>query len=92
MGCVLGNSCLSFFFCADNFVDNLSRIESTPMWLEPESSLKTGKRPGENTLKKELWTRFEAATTCGFEPSFPTVGKNSHKGFLDLLEEASCDD
>ena len=62
------------------------------MWHEPESAFQTGKRPGENTLKKELWTRFEAASTYGFQPKLPTVRKDTQKGFLDLLEEASCDD
>jgi hypothetical protein len=36
-------------------------IESTPLWKESESTIRTGKRPGENTLKKELWTKFEAS-------------------------------
>ncbi|XP_027337303.1 uncharacterized protein LOC113851006 [Abrus precatorius] len=66
--------------------------ESTPMWHEPESLFQTGKRPGENTLKKELWTRFEAASTWGCQPKLLTVQNNTQKGFLDLLEEASCDD
>lgn len=62
------------------------------MWKEPKSSLQTGKRPGENTLKKELWTKFEEASTCGFQPKLPTSRKNSQKGFLDLLEEASYEE
>ncbi|KAK7294261.1 hypothetical protein RJT34_17148 [Clitoria ternatea] len=67
--------------------------ESTPMWQEPESSFRTGKHAGENTLKKELWTKFEAASTWGCQPKLATapVQKSTHKGFLDLLEEASCD-
>ncbi|KAL2338025.1 hypothetical protein Fmac_012471 [Flemingia macrophylla] len=73
----------------DLFICNLSHIESTPM---PESSFRTGKRPGENTLKKELWTKFEAASTWGCQPKLHTVQKNTQKGFLDLLEEASCDE
>ncbi|TKY64442.1 hypothetical protein E2542_SST14339 [Spatholobus suberectus] len=73
----------------DHFVGSLSHRESTPM---PESSLLTGKRPGENTLKKELWSKFEAASTLGCQPKLPTVHKSTHKGFLDLLEEASCDE
>ncbi|KAL2624767.1 hypothetical protein AAZV13_07G013700 [Glycine max] len=73
----------------DNFVGNLSHVESTPM---PESSFQRGKCPGENTLKKELWTKFEVASTWGCQPKVPTVQKSAHKGFLDLLEEASCDE
>ncbi|KAL5176371.1 hypothetical protein HKD37_08G022334 [Glycine soja] len=73
----------------DNFVGNLSHVKSTPM---PESSFQTGKCPGENTLKKELWTKFEAASTWGCQPKVPTGQKSAHKGFLDLLEEASCDE
>ncbi|WJX91964.1 hypothetical protein P8452_73675 [Trifolium repens] len=76
----------------DHFDGNLSHIESTPMWLKPENTIQRGKRAGENTLKKELWAKFEEASTCGFETKFHTVSKNSQKGFLDLLEEASCDD
>ena len=58
------------------------------MLNEPESSFRTGKRPGENTLKKELWTKFEAASTFGFQHDLPTVPKSTQKGFLDLLDEA----
>ncbi|XP_054781424.1 uncharacterized protein LOC129288722 [Prosopis cineraria] len=65
--------------------------EST-MWLEPESSFRTGKCPGENTLKKELWTKFEAASTIGLQRKTSAVSNTTKKGFLDLLEEASCDD
>jgi len=38
-------------------------------------------------LKRELWTKFEEASTWGL----PTDQKSAQKGFLDLLEEASCD-
>ncbi|XP_019454746.1 PREDICTED: uncharacterized protein LOC109355919 isoform X2 [Lupinus angustifolius] len=75
-----------------NFGANLSHVEGTPMWQEPESSFRTGKRPGENTLKKELWTKFEAASTYIVQPKLPTIGENIQKGFLDLLEEASADE
>ncbi|KAK9724295.1 hypothetical protein RND81_05G061600 [Saponaria officinalis] len=69
---------------------NSVMVESTPLWKGAESVLKTGKRPGENTLKKELWTRFEAASfTNGFELDFQ---ESSRKGFLDRLEEVSCDE
>ncbi|VFQ92949.1 unnamed protein product [Cuscuta campestris] len=73
-------------------------VEScTPMAKEPESCIKTGKQrhhPGENTLKRELWTKFEAASTRAtcFDP-LPAMQKmNLHKGFLDRLDEASSDE
>lgn len=75
-----------------DFVGDLSHIESTPMWLNPENTIQRGKRAGENTLKKELWAKFEEASNCPFESKFQTVSKSSQKGFLDLLEEASCDE
>ncbi|GER52659.1 hypothetical protein STAS_30121, partial [Striga asiatica] len=64
-------------------------VESTPMIKEPISCLRTGKQPGENTLKKELWTRFEAATTHGMHFGDSVLqDKTTKKGFLDRLEEA----
>lgn len=62
------------------------------MWKDPESGMQTGKPPGENTLKKELWTKFEAATTSGIRINVPTLQETARKGFLDRLEEASCDE
>ncbi|KAJ6762929.1 hypothetical protein OIU79_023633 [Salix purpurea] len=67
-------------------------IESTPLWKEPESTIRTGKRPGENTLKKELWTKFEAASTYGFHLNASSSKRTTQKGFLDMLDEASCDE
>ncbi|VFQ83224.1 unnamed protein product [Cuscuta campestris] len=72
-------------------------VEScTPMAKEPESCIKTGKQrhPGENTLKRELWTKFEAASTRAtcFNPSPAMQKMNLHKGFLDRLDEASSDE
>ncbi|KAK4269314.1 hypothetical protein QN277_022486 [Acacia crassicarpa] len=64
----------------------------SPMWLEPQSSFRAGKCPGENTLKKELWTRFEAVSTKGLLSKTPAVSNSTQKGFMDLLEEASYDD
>ncbi|KAK6148804.1 hypothetical protein DH2020_016329 [Rehmannia glutinosa] len=63
----------------------LNLVESTPMMKEPVSSFRRGKQPGENTLKKELWTRFEAASTHG-----PILhdDDDTRKGFLDRLDEA----
>ncbi|KAJ6397735.1 hypothetical protein OIU77_018694 [Salix suchowensis] len=67
-------------------------IERTPLWKESESTIRTGKRPGENTLKKELWTKFEAASTYGFRLNACEFQGTAKKGFLDMLEEASCDE
>ncbi|KAJ4718036.1 UDP-N-acetylglucosamine pyrophosphorylase [Melia azedarach] len=66
--------------------------ESTPLWKEPESTFRTGKRPGENTLKKELWTKFEAASTFGTRHNASAIRKTAQKGFLDMLDEASVDE
>ncbi|KZV26620.1 hypothetical protein F511_08144 [Dorcoceras hygrometricum] len=60
--------------------------ESTPMINEPTSTFQMGKRPGETTLKKELWTKFEAACTHN---SSTVQEMSPHKRFLDRLEEAS---
>ncbi|KAL7140116.1 hypothetical protein ABFS83_09G100100 [Erythranthe nasuta] len=61
--------------------------ESTPMIKVPVSSFRIGKHPGENTLKKELWTRFEAASTYGTRFDGSVVEDSTTKGFLDKLEE-----
>lgn len=61
-------------------------IESTPIWKQAGSVVvhKT-KHPGENTLKRELWIKFEAASTneLSFDDSV------TQKRLLDLLDEAS---
>lgn len=77
--------------CYQGLGDSLTVVERTPVWKEPESTARTGKRPGENTLKKELWTKFEAATTHGlrFNVFAPQETANANKEFLDLLEEVS---
>nr|GMC77498.1 UDP-N-acetylglucosamine pyrophosphorylase [Ipomoea batatas] len=63
-------------------------VESTPMMKEPESCIKIGKHPGENTLKRELWTKFEAASTHAICFNPPTTQKMAlQKGFLDRLDE-----
>ncbi|XP_021765350.1 uncharacterized protein LOC110729871 [Chenopodium quinoa] len=78
-------------FCLKgNTRSNFATVESTPLWKGSESTIYRGKRPGENTLKKELWTRFEAASTNGL--NFPVSNDTSHKGFMEMLEEASCDE
>ncbi|MCL7032218.1 hypothetical protein MKW94_006895 [Papaver nudicaule] len=69
---------------------NTSLVESTPMWKEPDSAY-TGKRRGENTLKRELWTRFEAASSNALHFDLSAFPETPTKGFLDRLEEVSCD-
>lgn len=76
----------------DKMRGSFAAIESTPLWKEPQSTIHRGKRPGENTLKKELWTRFEAASMGGLHLNLCASQDTSHKGFLDRLEEASCDE
>ncbi|KAJ4718032.1 UDP-N-acetylglucosamine pyrophosphorylase [Melia azedarach] len=79
-------------FHPEPFGGNSALIESTPLWKEPESTFRTGKRPGENTLKKELWTKFEAASTFGTRHNASAIRKTAQKGFLDMLDEASVDE
>ncbi|XVF26850.1 hypothetical protein REPUB_Repub14bG0054900 [Reevesia pubescens] len=76
----------------DNIGNNLAVLESTPMWKEPKSIMRTAKRPGESTLKKELWTKFEAVSTCGLRYNASAIQRTARKGFLDMLDEVSCDD
>lgn len=68
---------------------NLDIVESTPMMTESKSIVITGKHPGENTLKKELWVKFEAASRNGIRFNPSTTQKTSEKGFLERLEEVS---
>ncbi|CAN6573387.1 unnamed protein product [Malus baccata var. baccata] len=62
---------------------SFAMIESTPIWKEAESVVRVGKYPGENTLKQELWTKFEAASINGVRFNDTAT----HKGFLDRLDE-----
>ncbi|KAL3720966.1 hypothetical protein ACJRO7_005733 [Eucalyptus globulus] len=68
----------------------MALVENTPVWKEPESIL-MGKRPGETTLKRELWTKFEAASDYGFQVNCSTPLETEGKGFLDRLDEVSLD-
>lgn len=74
-----------------DIVGALDLAERTPMVKEPMSSFRMGKHPGENTLKKELWTKFEAASTDTDGICFNTslLQTTTKKGFLDQLDEAS---
>ncbi|XWS16289.1 hypothetical protein CRYUN_Cryun34aG0072300 [Craigia yunnanensis] len=76
----------------ENTGNNLALVERTPTWKEPESTMRSGKRPGESTLKKELWTKFEAVSTYGLRYNASAIQRTARKGFLDMLEEVSCDD
>ncbi|XP_016469145.2 uncharacterized protein LOC107791571 [Nicotiana tabacum] len=64
-------------------------VESTPLMTESKSIVITGKHPGENTLKKELWVKFEAASRDGIRFNPSTTQKTTEKGFLERLEEVS---
>lgn len=67
-------------------------MDSTPIWKEPESTICRGKVPGENTLKKELWTKFDAASSLGLRFNVSVPQNTAQRGFLELLDEASCDE
>jgi hypothetical protein len=58
-------------------------------WKGLESTNLKGRQAGETTLKKELWTRFEAATTSELQFDKSLFQKMDGKCFLDMLEEAS---
>lgn len=79
-----------FFFLAEPVGSTMALVENTPVWKEPESIL-MGKRPGETTLKRELWTKFEAASDYGFQVNCSTPLETEGKGFLDRLDEVSLD-
>ncbi|GMI93770.1 hypothetical protein like AT4G12540 [Hibiscus trionum] len=76
----------------ENTGTNLATVGSTPMWKEPQSTMRRGKHPGESTLKKELWTKFEAVSTYGLRYNTSAVQRTARKGFLDMLDEVSCDE
>lgn len=68
------------------------KTQSTP--VSSEAVLKS-RRPGENTLKKELWTKFQAVSmgtlsSVGTLSYTDSVQKETpKKDFLDMLEEVS---
>jgi hypothetical protein len=59
---------------------------ATP-WKGLESTNLKGRRAGETTLKKELWTRFEAVSTDELHFDKSLFQKIEGKCFLDMLEE-----
>ncbi|KAK8938347.1 hypothetical protein KSP40_PGU018595 [Platanthera guangdongensis] len=62
------------------------KAQSTP--VPSESALKNS-RPGENTLKKELWTKFQAVSMGRMSYTDSVLQEAPKKDFLDLLEEVS---
>ncbi|CAL4894569.1 unnamed protein product [Urochloa decumbens] len=68
-------------------------VHSKPLlgtpWKGLESTNLKGRLAGETTLKKELWTRFEAASTHELHFNKSLFQKTDGKCFLDMLEDAS---
>ncbi|XP_066367949.1 uncharacterized protein [Miscanthus floridulus] len=56
-------------------------------WKGLESTNLKGRLAGETTLKKELWTRFEAASANELHFDKARFQKTDTKCFLDMLEE-----
>lgn len=58
-------------------------------WKGVESTNLKGRQAGETTLKKELWTRFDAASTNELHFDKSLFQKMDGNRFLGMLEEAS---
>ncbi|KAI0515573.1 hypothetical protein KFK09_008240 [Dendrobium nobile] len=54
-----------------------------------DDSILKSRRAGENTLKKELWTKFQAVSMGRIFYKDSVLQKEGKKGFLDMLEEAT---
>ncbi|KAL0920919.1 hypothetical protein M5K25_007938 [Dendrobium thyrsiflorum] len=63
------------------------KIASTPGMAD--DSILRSRRAGENTLKKELWTKFQAVSMGRIFYRDSVLQKTGNKGFMDLLEEAT---
>ncbi|KAH0464312.1 hypothetical protein IEQ34_007098 [Dendrobium chrysotoxum] len=63
------------------------KIPWTPGMVD-DSILKS-RRAGENTLKKELWTKFQAVSMGRIFYKDSVLQKAGKKGFMDMLEEAT---
>ena len=61
---------------------------ATPAW-GPERSTVKGKKAGETTLKRELWTKFEAVSTKALHYDRSVFQQIPRNRFLDMLEEVS---
>ncbi|XP_068638753.1 uncharacterized protein [Aristolochia californica] len=92
--CAVDKDDLSIIQSSKHGISNACLVhpESTPMWKDIGSTQRNGKRPGENTLKRELWTRFDAASTSRLELNLSVFQETKTKGFLDRLEEALCEE
>ncbi|XP_027126367.1 uncharacterized protein [Coffea arabica] len=84
-----GGQSLADETCKQGLYRSFKIVESTPILRGPESSIQIGKHPGENTLKKELWEKFEAASIDGIDFDVSVVQQSAQKGFLDRLDEVS---
>ncbi|ONK69804.1 uncharacterized protein A4U43_C05F26910 [Asparagus officinalis] len=69
-------------------LNNSILLLATPLWKDVETTIHKGKRAGENTLKKELWARFEEVSKDGLHFDASVFQNTERKGFLDMLEEA----
>jgi hypothetical protein len=58
-------------------------------WKGWESTNLKGRHAGETTLKKELWTRFEAVSTNDLHFDKSVFQKSDGRRFIDMLEEES---
>jgi hypothetical protein len=58
-------------------------------WKGLESTNLKGRHAGETTLKKELWTRFEAVSTNDLHFDKSVFQKSDGRRFIDMLEEES---
>ncbi|KAL5202339.1 hypothetical protein ABZP36_013291 [Zizania latifolia] len=58
-------------------------------WKDMEGSNLNGRQAGETTLKKELWTRFEAVSTNELHFDISVFQRSDGRRFVDILEEAS---
>ena len=75
-----------YFFVSEPVGGGRFAVESTPIWKQAGSVVvHKGKPPGENTLKRELWMKFEAASTN----ELSIDDSVTQKRLLYLLDEAS---
>ncbi|XP_072995590.1 uncharacterized protein [Typha latifolia] len=70
---------------------NSAALPGIPTLNDFESTFQKGTHPGETTLKKELWTKFEAVSMDGLHFDATVFKRTARKGFLDMLEEVSCE-
>ncbi|KAG6536933.1 uncharacterized protein LOC122028982 [Zingiber officinale] len=61
---------------------------STPFWKDLESSQK-GKLPGETSLKRELWTKFEAASSNHLIFNVSIFQQTEKEGFLNKFDQVA---